>query len=187
MGSNPAGNATSEQNRAPFLRRPAELPVLRDDHAAAAVGSLRDSTHPIARGRAGPRLLVLVLTDKFADHLPLNRQSDTCAREGIELDVVYTLADWVGACAATLAPLAIQAVRRIDAIFAAGHDINDLPPEQRLAVRRHSIAPLLADLESWMRAARTKMSRHAEIAKAIDHMLRRRGTFTADRFANGRT
>jgi transposase len=60
--------------------------------------------HPIARGRAGPNLLAMVLTGKFADHLPLNRQSDAYAREGIELDV-STLADWVGACAATLEPL----------------------------------------------------------------------------------
>jgi transposase len=60
--------------------------------------------HPIARGRAGPNLLAMVLTGKFADHLPLNRQSDAYAREGIELDV-STLADWVGACTATLAPL----------------------------------------------------------------------------------
>ena len=37
-------------------------------------------------------------------HLPLNRQSDVYEREGIELDV-STLADWVGAAAATLMPL----------------------------------------------------------------------------------
>jgi transposase len=53
--------------------------------------------HPIARGRAGAELLAIVLTGKFADHLPLNRQGKAYAREGIELDV-STLADWVGAC-----------------------------------------------------------------------------------------
>ena len=60
--------------------------------------------HPIARGRAGANLLAMILEAKFGQHLPLNRQSETFAREGIELDV-STLADWVGACSATLAPL----------------------------------------------------------------------------------
>jgi transposase len=60
--------------------------------------------HPIARGRAGAGLLAHVLFAKYGLHLPLNRQSATYAREGIELDV-STLADWVGACAATLMPL----------------------------------------------------------------------------------
>ena len=254
--------------------------------------------HPIARGRAGPQLLAMILTGKFADHLPLNRQSEAFAREGIELDV-STLADWVGACSATLAPLvaligahvlaaarlhgddttvpvlargktvtgrlwtyvrddrpfggsaapaalfayspdrtgehprrhlagwtgilqadayagfnglydaarqpgpvteagcwahgrrkffelaelgrtplAVEAVRRIDAIFTAERDINGLPPEQRLAVRRHAIAPLVADLEGWMRAARARLSRHADVAKAMDYMLKRWDAFT---------
>ena len=46
----------------------------------------------------------MILDAKFANHLPLNRQSEAYAREGIDLDV-STLADWVGACTATLAPL----------------------------------------------------------------------------------
>jgi transposase len=60
--------------------------------------------HPIARGRAGPGLLAHILFSKYGLHLPLNRQSTVYAREGIELDV-STLADWVGASAATLMPL----------------------------------------------------------------------------------
>jgi transposase len=61
-------------------------------------------SHPIARGRAGPGLLAHILFSKYGLHLPLNRQSAAYAREGIELDV-STLADWVGACAATLMPI----------------------------------------------------------------------------------
>jgi transposase len=66
--------------------------------------------HPIARGRTGPRLLAHILFAKYGLHLPLNRQSATYAHEGVALDV-STLADWVGAAAATLRPLvdAIQA------------------------------------------------------------------------------
>src|SRR5262249_60320670 len=60
--------------------------------------------HVIARGFAGPSLLAMVLVDKYANHQPLNRQSDQYAREGIELSV-STMADHVGACAATLMPL----------------------------------------------------------------------------------
>jgi transposase len=254
--------------------------------------------HPIARGRAGPNLLAMILEAKFGQHLPLNRQSETYAREGIELDV-STLADWVGACTAILAPLtelirahvmaaerlhgddttvpvlargktvtgrlwtyvrddrpfggpappaalfyysrdrtaahpnrhlaeyggilqadayagfndlyrperkpgpiteagcwahgrrklfdlaqlakaplALEAVRRIDAIFGVERTINGLPAEQRLGLRKAHVAPLASELETWMRAARGKMSRHAEVAKAMDYMLRRWETFS---------
>jgi transposase len=63
--------------------------------------------HPIARGRAGPGLLAHVLVAKYSLHLPLKRQSTSYAREGIDLEV-STLADWVGACAATLMPLVLS-------------------------------------------------------------------------------
>jgi transposase len=66
-------------------------------------------SHPIARGRAGPFLLAHILFCKYGLHLPLTRQSATYAREGVELDV-STLADWVGAAAATLMPL-VEAIR----------------------------------------------------------------------------
>jgi transposase len=254
--------------------------------------------HPIARGRAGPNLLAMVLEAKFGQHLPLNRQSETFAREGIDLDV-STLGDWVGACSATLAPLvtlirahvmaaerlhgddttvpvlakgktvtgrlwtyvrddrpfagpappaalfcysrdrggehpnqhlagyagilqadayagfndlyalgrkpgpiteaacwahgrrkffvlaevakaplALEAVRRIDAIFDVERTINGLPADQRLAVRTQHLAPLISALEIWMRAARSKLSRHADVAKAMDYMLKRWATFS---------
>jgi transposase len=61
-------------------------------------------SHPIERGRAGPMLLAHVLFAKYCLHLPLNRQSAAYGREGIDLSV-STLADWVGACAATLMPI----------------------------------------------------------------------------------
>src|SRR5436853_253204 len=60
--------------------------------------------HAIARGYAGPSLLAMMLVEKYANHQPLNRQSDQYAREGIELSV-STMADHVGACAAALTPL----------------------------------------------------------------------------------
>jgi len=60
--------------------------------------------HVIARARAGASLLAMILYGKFGEHQPLNRQSASFAKEGIDLDV-STLADWVGACAASLTPL----------------------------------------------------------------------------------
>jgi len=254
--------------------------------------------HPIARGRAGPNLLAGVMHGKFCDHQPLNRQSESFAREGIDLSV-STLADWVGACTTALsplvtlirghvfaaerihgddttvpvlakaktitgrlwtyvrddrpfggpaepaaiffysrdrggehpcrhlagyagilqadayagfnelyherrkpgpiaeaacwahgrrklfvladvakAPLAIEAVRRIDAIFAVERDINGLAAEQRRALRQVRVAPLVGALEIWMRAERGKLSRHADVAKAMDYMLKRWVAFT---------
>jgi hypothetical protein len=76
------------------------------------------------------------------------------------------------------APLAIEAVRRIDAIFDVERTINRLPAEQRRAVRQAQIAPLVNDLESWMRGMLGKMSRHADVAKAMDYMLKRWPAFT---------
>jgi transposase len=61
-------------------------------------------TRPIARGLAGPGLLAHVVVSKYADHLPLYRQSEIYAREGVELER-STLADWVGATSELLKPL----------------------------------------------------------------------------------
>jgi len=254
--------------------------------------------HPIARGRAGPGLLAMILDAKFAQHLPLNRQSEVYAREGVDLDV-STLADWVGACTATLAPLvtllrahvlagdrlhgddttvpvlaksktstgrlwvyvrddrpfggpappaailhyapdrtaahpnrhlagwqgilqadayagyndlyaasrqpgpiteagcwaharrkffelaeltkaplAVEAVRRIDAIFAIEREINGASAEQRLATRTAQSAVLVGELEAWMRQTRLKLARQNEVGRAMDYMLKRWPSFS---------
>ena len=67
-------------------------------------------SRPIERGVAGPGLLAHVLVSKYCDHLPLYRQSEIYAREGVELER-STLADWVGGSSALLAPL-VEALRR---------------------------------------------------------------------------
>jgi transposase len=64
---------------------------------------------PIARGLAGPGLLAHVLVSKYCDHLPLHRQTQIYAREGVDLDR-STLADWVGQSSALLRPL-VDALR----------------------------------------------------------------------------
>jgi len=60
--------------------------------------------HAIARGRAGAGLLAHIVVSKYDDHLPLYRQAEIFAREGVELET-STLSGWVGATSAVLAPL----------------------------------------------------------------------------------
>jgi transposase len=67
-------------------------------------------SRPIDRGLAGPGLLAHVLVAKYADHMPLYRQSEIYAREGVDLDR-STLAGWVGVTSELLAPL-VEAVRK---------------------------------------------------------------------------
>jgi transposase len=264
--------------------------------------------HVIARGFAGPSLLAMILVDKYANHQPLNRQSDQLAREGIELSV-STMADHVGASTAVLMPLyelikahvfaaerihgddttvpvlakvktrtgrlwtyvrddrpfgggappaaaffyspdrggshpaqhlagyagilqadayggftalykperapgpiteaacwaharrklfeladiaskprsktqalispiAFAAIEKFDAVFMMERSINGLSPAERLAVRRKDIASLVDDLIAWMKRERAKLSRHNDVAKAIDYMLKRIDAFT---------
>jgi transposase len=261
--------------------------------ACEAISQPPAPSHPIARGRAGPSLLAHILFAKYGLHLPLNRQSEVYAREGIDLDV-STLADWVGASAATLmplvdavhahvfaaerihaddttvpvlakgktrtgrlwtyvrddrpfggrdppaavffysrdrggehperhlasyaglmqadayagfsrlyevdrkpgpiieaacwaharrkffdlarinkAPIAIEAVERIDALFAIEREINGMTPEQRVAVRNERSRPLIVELATWLRERRAKLSGRSETAKAIDYSLKR--------------
>ena len=63
---------------------------------------------PIHRGLAGPALLAHVLVAKYCDHLPLYRQAEIYARDGVDLDR-STLADWVGQTARLVRPL-VEAV-----------------------------------------------------------------------------
>ena len=73
-------------------------------------------SRPIARSYAGPGLLAHILTAKYADHLPLYRQEQIYARDGVELDR-STMAEWVGGCTQLMTPLA-EALARY--VFAAG-------------------------------------------------------------------
>ena len=83
-----------------------------------------------------------------------------------------------GKNAPPISPMALEAVKRIDVIFDIEREINGLGADERLRVRRETCAPLVAALETWLRAERAKLSRHAAIAKAIDYMLTRWPGFT---------
>ena len=60
---------------------------------------------PIPRAMAGASVLAHVIMSKYADHLPLYRQAEIYARDGLDLDR-STLADWMGKAAWLLRPLA---------------------------------------------------------------------------------
>ncbi len=95
----------------------------------------------------------------------------------------YELADIAagkrrGKRAPPISPLAMEAVKRIDALFDNEREINGAPAWRRLAVRRERSAPLVAAFEEWMRTERAGLSRHSPVAKAMDYMLKR-----WDRFA----
>ena len=71
------------------------------------------------------------------------------------------------------APIAIEAVERIDVLFAIERDINGMTSERRVAARNERSRPLVLELQAWLRDRRAKLSGKSEIAKAIDYSLKR--------------
>lgn len=107
-------------------------------------------SRPIERGRPGPGLLAHVLVSKYADHLPLYRQSQIYTREGVDLDR-STMADWVGRSTALLEPLADEIgriVRRGNALFA-----DDTPVKMQAPGRKKTktarVWTYVRDERSW--------------------------------------
>ena len=75
-----------------------------------------------------------------------------------------------------LSPIAIEIVRRIDALFAIERTINGQSADHRKAVRQAQSAPLVADLEAYMREQCAKLSRGHDLAKAMNYMFKRWGS-----------
>jgi transposase len=92
-------------------------------------------TRPIERGMAGPGLLAHVVVSKFADHLPLYRQAEIYAREGLDLDRSL-LAQWVGATTQVLMPL-VDALRA-HVLAAEALHADDTPIPCAGAGQRHN-------------------------------------------------
>jgi transposase len=83
-----------------------------------------------------------------------------------------------GRNAAAISPVALEAVRRIDALFDIERGINGRSADERMRIRKEQSAGLLPELESWLRDERGRLSRSASVAQPIDYMLKR-----WDRFA----
>ncbi len=145
-------------------------------------------SRPIARGLAGPGLLAHVLISKYGDHLPLYRQSEIYAREGVELER-STLADWVGGSSELLDPL-VEALRRY--VMAAGKLHADDTPVPVLApgngktktgrlwtyVRDDRPAGDTAAAAVWFAYSPDRKGEHPE-----QHLRRFQGALQADAYA----
>jgi transposase len=83
-----------------------------------------------------------------------------------------------GKAPTVLSPICLEAVQRIDALFAIERDINGRPADARQAARQVMSAPLLADLHQWLTVQRSKLARGNEVARAIDYLLKRWTAFT---------
>jgi transposase len=87
-----------------------------------------------------------------------------------------------GKSAPAISPIALEAVKRIDALFDIERTINGASAGERLRVRQEQSAPLLAALETWLREERACLSRSASVVKPIDYLLGRWDGFA--RFLN---
>lgn len=72
-----------------------------------------------------------------------------------------------------VSPIALEAVRRLDALFDIERAVNGLSADERRAVRQEKSKPLLADIHSWLLRERETLSRSSEVLKPINYMLRR--------------
>ena len=77
-----------------------------------------------------------------------------------------------------ISPMALEAVRRIDALFEIERAITGHGADQRQAVRQELSLPLLADLQVWLVEQRARLSRGNDLAKAMDYMLKRWAAFS---------
>jgi transposase len=161
-----------------------KLSCTKCDHIVQAAAPSR----PIERGVAGPGLLAHVLVCKYADHLPLYRQSEIYERQGIELER-STLADWVGGTSRLLEPL-IEVLRRY--VTASGKLHADDTPVPVLApgngktktgrlwtyVRDDRPAGDMAAPAVWFAYSPDRKGEHPE-----RHLREFRGTLQADAYA----
>jgi transposase len=115
---------------------PARLRVIRicrPRYGCRACGTIHQAAapeRPIAKGLASPGLLAHILVAKYCDHLPLYRQSQIFARQGVELDR-STLANWVGGAVWWLEPLQARLAEHVFAsrkLFADDTPIPVLDP-----------------------------------------------------------
>jgi transposase len=145
-------------------------------------------SRPIERGRPGPGLLAHVLVSKYADHLPLYRQSQIFDREGIDLDR-STLADWVGQSTALLEPLADAIGRHVlrgQALFADDTPVKMLAPGSG-KTKTARLWAYVRDERPWVGDAPTaawyRFSPDRKGARPREHLANYTGWMHADGYA----
>jgi transposase len=75
--------------------------------------------------------------------------------------------------ATVISPIALEAVKRIDALFNIERDISGRAADERRRIRQERSKPLLEELESWLREQRDRLSRSSAVLKPINYMLKR--------------
>lgn len=100
-------------------------------------------------------------------------------RKFFELADIKTTARKGRPIAEDISPIALEAVKRIDAIFDVEREITGLTAEVRHDARQRLVRPMVEDLHDWMRAERARMSKHNPVAKAINYMLDEDGRWAA--------
>ena len=83
-----------------------------------------------------------------------------------------------GRSTVVLSPIAIEVVRRIDALFEVERRVNGKSAEERRTVRQEQSKPLVEELQVYMREQRAKLSRGHDLARVIDYILKRWAAFT---------
>ena len=78
-----------------------------------------------------------------------------------------------------ISPVALEAVKRIDAVFDIERDIHGLDAAACLAARQVLSRPLVNNLHDWLHEERAKLSRHNKVAKAINYMFEKDGRWKA--------
>ena len=84
-----------------------------------------------------------------------------------------------GKSAHEISPVALEAVKRIDALFDIERGLAGMSAEDRLEDRMRLSRPLVDDLQGWLLAERAGMSRHNPVAKAINYMFEKEGRWEA--------
>ena len=100
-------------------------------------------------------------------------------RKFFELADIKATASKGRSVAKQISPIALEAVKRIDAIFDVEHEITGLSAKARHDARQQLVRPMVNDLHDWMRAERARMSKHNPVAKAINYMFEEDGRWEA--------
>jgi transposase len=117
------------------------------------------------------------------DHKPAPALSALCwshaRRKFFELADIKPTARKGKKVAAEISPIALQAVKRIDAIFDAEREINGMGAQARHDARQRLVRLMVEYLHDWLRAERARMSKHNPVAKAINYMFEEDGRWEA--------
>jgi len=117
------------------------------------------------------------------DHKPAPVLSALCwahaRRKFFELADIKATARKGRSVAEEISPIALEAVKRLDAIFDIEREINSLTAEARHDARQRLVRPMVNDLHDWLRVERARMSKHNPVAKAINYMFEEDGRWEA--------